>query len=133
MTSGFIQILIEDSTVQTAVGSHANKYKVFPVVAPQETPQKFVTVEKKSNQPTLAKDCLSRLDTSEYEVRSWAKNFRDTETLHEVCRTALESTSEVVTDACTFKKIWMTNDYDGFDETLEMYCHIGVYSANVVR
>lgn len=134
MTSGFIQILIGDSNVQSAVGSHAGKVKVYPVVAPQETPAEFMTVRKRGNEPFISKDCLSRLDTGEYEVRSWSKKgFRETETLHEVGRTALESVTEVVTSACTFKKIWMVNDYDDFDEELQMYCHVGIYSANVVR
>lgn len=134
MTSGFIQILIGNTAVQNAVGLSGVKVKVYPVVVPQETPEAFVTVEKRGNSPTIAKDCLSRLDTGEYEVRTWSKKgFRETETLHEVCRTALESVTTVVTSACTFKKIWLTNDYDGFDERLEMYCHVGVYAANVVR
>ena len=134
MTSGFIQILIANAGVQTAVGLSGSKVKVYPVVVPQDTPEAFVSVEKRSNSPTISKDCLSRLDTGEYEVRAWSKKgFRETELIHEACRTALESVTTVVTSACTFKKIWMTNDYDGFDQTLEMYCHVGVYAANVVR
>lgn len=134
MTSGIIQILIENTAVQTAVGMSGTKYKVYPVVAPQATDQAFITVNKRSNDPMIMKDCLSTLDTSEYEVKAWSKRgFRETETLHEVCRTALESVVAVITDACTFRKVWMINDYDGFDETLDMYCHVGVYSANVER
>lgn len=135
MTSGLIQILIADSDVQAAVGQDVNdKYKVYPIVAPQKTDQLYVTVQKQGNDPILSKDCFSTLDTSSYELHVWSKKgFRETEVVHEICRVALETGTEVVTDACTFRKIWMTNDYDAYDKDNDMYCHVGIYTANVVR
>lgn len=134
MTSGIIEILIENAAVQAAVGQFGGKYKIYPVVAPQKMEQPYVTVIKRGNEPILSKDCFSTLDTSEYELHVWSKRgFRETETIHEVCRVALETGTQVITDACTFKKIWMTNDLDGYDKDLDMFCHIGIYVANVVR
>ena len=134
MTSGLIQILIADANVQTAVGQFEGKYKIYPVVAPQKAPQVFVTIKKRANDPILSKDCFSTMDTSEYELHVWSKEgFRETEIVHEICRRALETGSFVQTDVCDFRKIWMTNDFDDFDQTLQMYCHVGIYQANVIR
>lgn len=138
MTSGIIQILIGDTNVQTAVGTYVNagetKYKVFPVVAAQKTVEPWVAVQKRGNEPFITKDCFSRLDISVYETRVWSKKgFRETEMIHEVCRRALETGVRVITDSCTFQRIWLTNDYDHFDEDQQMYCHVGLYTAQVER
>lgn len=134
MTSGIIQILIGNTNVQAAVGQSGGKYKVFPVVAPDLTHEIYVCVLKIQNDPILTKDCFSTVDTSTYHVRVWSKKgFRETETIHEVCRRALETGTPVSTSACDFSRIWIVNDYDHFDEPQSMYCHIGVYQANVKR
>lgn len=138
MTSGIIEILIGNAQVQAieliASTEQVGIFKVFPIVCPQGETEPFITVLKTGNTPTLSKDCFSTLDTSNYEVRSWSKKgFVKTEDMSETCRRALETGSDVVTQACTFKKIWMTNDYDHYDEESDMFCHIGLYTAFVVR
>lgn len=138
MTSGLIEILINDPAVQ-AIASITSTvqvgiYKVFPVVAPQNEEEPFITLKKTGNTPTLSKDCFSTLDTSTYETRCWSKaGFVKTEDMHEIVRRSLETGTTVVTEACTFKKIWLTNDYDFYDQASDMFCHIGIYSAHVVR
>lgn len=139
MTSGIIQILINNSEVAVAVGTYhpdggTPKVKVFPVVAAPQAKEPYICVMKKSNNPMISKDCFSRLDTSFYEVRVWSKKgFRQTEIIHELCRIALETAIPFVTDACTFNKIWMEDDNDSYSEQEDMFCHVGQYTANVVR
>lgn len=134
MTSGIIQILINNSTVQNAVGREAGKYKVYPVVASHKAETPYVCVQKVSNEMMLGKDCFSHIDTSTYEVRVWSKSgFRETEEISEICRRALETSVPVNTSACLFNKIWTTNDYDTYDNNVDMFCHVSIFQGNVVR
>lgn len=138
MTSGLVEILIGNPNVQAIAGLESTKeagiYKIFPVLAPQNEIEPFITIRMLGNTPTFSKDCFSTMDTPSYEVRCWAKRgLVMCEDVHEIVRRALETGTTVVTEACTFKKIWMTNEYDGYDEKSDMLCHIGIYSANVSR
>lgn len=134
MTSGFIQILIGNSGVQTAVGMSDGKYKVYPVVASIKAETPWVCVQKTSNEPTVSKDCFSRIDLSTYEVRVWSKaGFRETEEISELCRRALETATTVTTSAATFRKIWMVSDYDSYSREDDMFCHVSTFQAHVVR
>jgi hypothetical protein len=125
MTSELIQILIANAGVQTAVGTSqiTGKYKVFPFVAPQKEQGPFIVVIKKSSETTGSANCIGTLDFGVYEVRSWSKNYITTEEIHEAARVALE----------TGTGIFMVNDFDGFDQESDMYCHIGVYRTNETR
>src|SRR5687768_11795930 len=136
MTSGIIQIMINNSAVQALVEESpaTGKYKVYPVVAPQLEKQPFYTVLKKQNETTGQLNCIGTLDFPVYEVRAWSKEgFRKTELMHEAARLAIESESEVVTDACTFDGIHLINDYDHYESGSDMFCHIGIYRAQMKR
>ena len=60
MTSGIIEILIENTTVQTLIGRNkaGDKYKVYPVVCPQGEGQPYITVYKggSGTLPSLSKE-----------------------------------------------------------------------------
>lgn len=138
MTSGIIQILIDNVQVQTAIGlgEDGEHYKVFPVTVVKEQ-MPYVTVKKATNTPTLSKDCFSTMDTSRYELRVWSTSFIETEEIHEVCRRALETGTLVETSVCDFRKIWLTDDFDAevqnSSEQNQVYCHIGIFEASVPR
>lgn len=138
MTSGLIEILIGNAQVQAIAGLESEEesgvYKVFPVVAPQNEKEPFITLRKTSNAPTISKDCFSTLDTSAYELTTWSKaGFVKTEDMFEVCRRALETGTLVETEACDFKKIWLVNDWDWYDEKSDMFAHKGTFHASVAR
>jgi hypothetical protein len=136
MTSGIIEILTDNAGVQALAGLNAggDKYKIYPFRAPQPEHGPYILVGKASNNTqSEGKEIFSTLDYPTYQVLCYHKNFRPTEVMHEAARTALDSNQWFETEACRFEKIWLINDYDSFDNALEMYCHIAIYGAEQRR
>lgn len=137
MTSGIIEILIENTGVQNEVGQNeaGNKYKVYPTVCPQLEKQPYILVSMVSNdaQTSLDKTEESLLDYPQYQVLCYATNFRKTETMHAACRAALDNI-EATTDAgAEFDRIWLVNERDAFDNSAQLYTKVATYKAEVKR
>lgn len=136
MTSGLIEILVEDSVVQDKVGLNVagDKYKVFPFVCPQGESGPFITVSKQSNsRQTLDKTYANQVDYPLYNVISWSKVYRTAELLNQAVRAALDNKGFVTEAGTTFARIWMFDERDGFDKDADMYACIGVYATEEKR
>lgn len=125
MTSGIIEILLEDVQVQNEVGMNraGNKYKIFPVVCPQGEEQPYIVVFRTSagSVPSLTKDIRSELDYPTVSVLCYAKSYRQAELLAEATRESLER-SDYDTDAgYNFNSIWLTQERDLFDNSAQLY------------
>jgi hypothetical protein len=134
MTSGIIEILTDSSAVQALVGenSRSDKFKVYPFKAPQPENGPYIIVAKTTNSTqSQGKEIESTLDYPTYDVLSYSKKFRETEEMHEACRSALDNMTSI-TEVCTFKRIWLVNDRDGFDDSAQMYVHVATYAAEQV-
>jgi hypothetical protein len=137
MTSGIIEILIENATVQSLVGVDGRgKYKVYPVFAPEGVSWPYVVVSEVSLNPTLAKGCPSDLDYPRYNVLVYSLDFRQTELIQAACRACLDTGSGFTTDAgAEFHSIYMVDRQDLFmpsqGEGPGMYVKVGVYAAEV--
>jgi hypothetical protein len=134
MTSGIIEILIENAEVQTLIGQDdRGQYKIYPMVAPQGVEQPYVTVSEVSLQPTLGKGCPSDLDKPTYNVQVYSLSFREAELIQEACRVALDTGTDWVTDACSFDSVYMIDRKDLYmQETGQgslIYVKLGVYEA----
>jgi hypothetical protein len=135
MTSGIIEILTDSVAVQALVGQNeaADKYKVYPFVAPQGEKGPYIVVAKTANSTvSMGKEIESTLDYPTYDVLHYSKNFRTTEEMHEASRDALDNKTSV-TAVCEFKKIWLVTDRDGFDNSAQMYVHVSTYAAEQYR
>lgn len=135
MTSGIIEILIENAGVQTIVGQSGFKYKVYPVVAPQRTEPPYITVFKGQNNAvlSLSKDIESQLDYPLVTVNCWSKNFRETELIHEAVRAALDNQGFTTDAGYVFNRVWLVDDRDGFDQEQNFYVHVAVYGVEEKR
>lgn len=137
MTSGIIEILTENVAVQTLVGRNErdDKYKIFPVVAPQNTEPEYITVFKGSNNATLSlsKDFPSMLDYPQVTVNCWSKVFRNTELIFEAVRDALDNQGFTTDAGYTFNRIWLVDDRDGFDQEQGFYVHVAVFAVEEKR
>jgi hypothetical protein len=135
MTSGIIEILLDDTGVTTLVGLSGSKYKIFPVVAPQQTEPPYLTVFKGSNNSTtsLSKDEISGLDYPIVTVNCWSKVFRDTELLFEAVRTALDNKQSDTDVGYVFNRIWLVDDRDGFDNEQQLYVHVCTFGLEQKR
>jgi hypothetical protein len=139
MTSGIIEILIENSGVQTAVGQDdRSKYKVYPVVAPQNVTTPYVIVAEESMRPSLSKGCVSTLDFPRYTVLVYSTDFLETETIQEACRVALETGMGFTTDVgAAFDSIYMVDRKDLFQQAQGegggLYVKAGFYEAGSKR
>lgn len=139
MTSGIIEILIENAGVQTAVGQDIrSKYKVYPVVAPQYAQTPYITVSEESIRPTLGKSCPSTLDAARYHIMVFSTDFLETETIQEACRLALDNGQGFTTDVgAEFGSVYMIDRKDlwhmGTGEGGGLYVKLGVYEAESIR
>lgn len=137
MTSGIIEILTENAGVQTIVGlnERGDKYKIFPVVAPQKTEPNYITVFKGQNNATisLSKDLESMLDYPLVTINSWSKSFRDTELMFEAVRDALDNQGFTTDAGYTFNRVWLVDDRDGFDNEQQLYVHVAVFGVEEKR
>lgn len=139
MTSGIIEILIENAAVQAAVGQDSqSQYKVYPVAAPQNVSTPYVIVSEVSLNPTLGKGCPSDLDFPRYNVLIYSTDFLETETIQEVCRVVLDSGNSFSTDAgADYGSIYMVDRQDlfqpGVGQEAGLFVKLGVYAAEVTR
>lgn len=125
MTSGIIEILIEDYQVQQLVGLNkaSTKFKVYPIVCPQGEVQPYQVVFRSSAGaiPSLTKDIRSELEYPTVNVISYAKNYRDAEILAEATRAALERSGYDTDAGYVFNSIWLAQERDLFDEASQLY------------
>jgi hypothetical protein len=141
MTSGIIEILIEDINVQALVGQdHRGQYKVYPTVAPEKTPGNtvdgpYVIVSEASLNPTISKGCPSTLDFPRYEVLVYSTDFRETELIQEACRVCLDNGQDWSTETVDFDSIWMVDRRDLYAQGTGqgMYVKAGTYEAAAKR
>lgn len=137
MTSGIIEILLDDATVTDLVGLNrrADKVKIYPTRAPQGETEPYIVVAKVSNNvsTSLTKDLSSLLDYPRYNVACYAKIFRETEILFEAVRAALDNKQSITDAGAVFTRIWLSNDFDAYDDTAQVYCHVAVFDAELKR
>lgn len=137
MTSGIIEILIEDAGVQALAGLNqaGSKYKVYPVIVPQGEKGSYITVFKISNDPVsaLTKRVSAEIDYPRVSVNCWAKNFRQTELMAEAVRNALDNKSASTDAGYTFTRIWLVDDRDGYNQDTSEYMHNLVFAVELKR
>lgn len=135
MTSGIVEILIENTNVQDLVGRNVanTKWKVYPTVVPEKENAPFIVVTKMTTAPTLVKDSQSLLDYPQYQVVCYSKVFHDTELMAEAVRLALDNQGFTTDVGAAFERVWLTDDRDGFDLLADLYAHISIYSAELKR
>jgi hypothetical protein len=137
MTSGIIEILLENSGVTNLVGSVGGHVKIFPTQAPQTvllTYGDYITVSEVSLNPSLAKGCPPDMDRPRYVVLCFSLDFRKAEILQAACRAALDTGQGFTTDAgATFDQIWMVDRSDLFQpaqgDGAGMYVKSGIYEC----
>lgn len=131
MTSGIIEILIEDAGVQVAVGRNANdtKWKVYPTVCPQGEEQPYITVYEFGLDAVAGKQCFGELDYPKIRVVGNAKNFRDMEVMMEATRNALDGKSASTDAGYIFTNISISDHREGWDEAAQL--HVGIQDYRV--
>lgn len=135
MIQGVIEILVEDSGVQDAVGQNkaANKYKVYPVRAPQKEEPPYIVVFKLPSIPTLDKHSVSTLDECKFRAIGYVKNYIERDAITEAIRGALDGKESVTDAGINFSSIWYETDSDGFDEPAQLYAAIVDFGCLVIR
>jgi hypothetical protein len=139
MTSGIIEILIEDTDVQTLVGEDSHgQYKVYPMVAPEGVTTPYVLVSEATLNPSLSKGCPSTFDQPRYVVQVYSTDFRETELIQEACRNALDTGEGFTTDAgANFDSVYMVDRGDLFSPAQGqgpgLFVKQGIYEACLRR
>jgi hypothetical protein len=139
MTSGIIEIFIENAGVQAAVGlDDQDQYKVYPVQAPQLVKTPYVVVAESGLRPSLSKGDASELDYPRYDILVYSTNFLETELIQQACRAAIDAGTGFITDAgVSFDSIYMIDRKDLFQQAQGegggLYVKLGVYEAAAKR
>lgn len=141
MTSGIIEILIEDNNVQALVGQDLRgHYKVYPTRAPEgveNADAPYVIVSEVNLRPSLGKACPSTLDNVRYNILVYSTDFRETEIIQEACRVCLDNGQSWTTDTVDFDGVWMVDRQDlwspGSGQEGGMYVKLGIYEASAKR
>lgn len=134
MTSGIIEILIENSGVQTLVGQDdRGQYKVYPTVAPQGVDLPYVVVSEVSIEPNLSIGCASTLDKPRVTVNACALSFRETELIQDACRAAVDTGQAWTTTDARYTQIYMVDRKDLYlpatGQGSGIYVKLGLYEA----
>lgn len=138
MTSGIIEILIKDAGVQAIPNLQRagdDTYKVFPVVnlSKENDSQPYIVVFKTGNSPTQKKGVASELDYPVVQVNCYGKNFRQSETMFEAVRAALDNKQSTTDVGYEFSRIWLIDDRDGWDNDAECYVHVSTFGCELKR
>lgn len=135
MIQGIIEILTDDSTVQGIVGQNekGNKYKVYPVRAPQKEKPPYIVVFKLPSIPTLDKHSVSTLDECKFRAIGYVENYIERDAMTEAIRGALDGKESVTDAGINFSSIWYDTDSDGFDEPAQLYAAIVDFGCMVIR
>jgi hypothetical protein len=95
MTHGIVDILINDSTVQTLVGlnEEEDKYKVFALVVPQKETAPYIACKMTSRPPIDSKSERASFFSPTVAVFCYATNYKDCLDLERAVKNALDGTS----------------------------------------
>lgn len=143
MIQGIIEILKENTGVQNLVGLNvtSERYKIYPVRYPQkegketDIDESYITVYKTGSSPEQSKDFSSGLDLVSFNVNCYASNYPGAYNLYEAVRLALDNRDlEYTTEAgFIYNGIYMTTDYDAYDDSALRYIHVASFSCHVKR
>jgi len=133
MTQGIIDILIDDSTVQRLVGQNAaeNKYKVYPLVVPQDEKPPYIVV-KLASKPAIP--CKGQRPTSfqpTANVFCYAVNYEETLALETAVINALDGLTAGTYNGINFsylRYVDTSEDYINTDGT-GLYVRLPLFEA----
>lgn len=95
MTEGIVDILINDSTVQSLVGQNkiGDKYKVYPLIVPQKEQAPYIVCRMTSRPPVDCKSSRASMFTPSVAVYCYAVNYNDCLDLERAVINALDNIS----------------------------------------
>ncbi|MEB3210267.1 MAG: hypothetical protein VKL39_02885 [Leptolyngbyaceae bacterium] len=95
MTTGIIQILINNNTVRSLVGLNkaGDKYKVYPLIVPQPEKHPYIVVRLIGRPPVECKDVSPSSFTPTVEVLCYHENYEGALALEEAVINALDNTT----------------------------------------
>lgn len=135
MMQGIIEILTEDTAVQTLVGLNAAalKYKVYPVISPQTEKPPYVVCTLTGSTPAQMKGDPSDLDVENFECLIYANNYEQGHNIDIAIRDALDNKRANTDTGIYFDKIWFVSRRDAAVEGREamIYVRVASYACEV--
>lgn len=136
MMQGIIEILRENTGVQTAVGQNqaGTKFKIYPVLCSQTEKPPYMICALSGSVPTQMKDHVSDLDNENFDIFIFTDTYEHGHNIDVAIRAALDGKSSVTDTGITFDKIWFTSRRDGQVQGREgIFTRIVSYSCHVKR
>lgn len=133
MIQGVIQLLVDDSTVQSLTGEDSEGYpKVYPVVAPQDVKKPYYTVRIIGNNPNQCKDGSSTLDKVFFDVISYGEDYGDIDSLDNAARSVLDN-FRGTKEGINFSRVFFQTHEDLFDQNDRAYIRKSTFHTLVKR
>lgn len=132
MIQGIITKIIEDSTCQTLIGQSGSTYKVYPIVAPQDTTKPYVTIRRTGEFGANVKNSASEVDQLTVNITAYDERYKVCVDILEAIRTVLEN-FKGTQDGIVYKNIWYANSQDLFDKEDNSCVVVDTYNARVGR
>jgi hypothetical protein len=100
MTEGLIDLLVNDSTVQSQVGQNAvaSKYKVYPLTVPQTERPPYITVQMTSRTAVPCKGGRPTAFITQANINCYTISYDDCLDLAKACSDAVDNQTYIGSD-----------------------------------
>lgn len=135
MLQGVIDILINDSGVQSLVGRNnaTDKYKVYPVACPQKEDDPYIILSIiQGTVFTRCKGGAGDQDDTPFDVYCYGKTYKIVDDLFQAVRDAIDLYSGT-SSGVKFQTIFLDDMRDGWDKDAGdgLYVRIATYRAMI--
>lgn len=133
MVKGIINILVNDSNVQTTVGQNkaSNKYKVYPNVCAEPEKFPYSIVRQTAKVPIECKGIDPNAYNYRYDVLSFHKNYYDCEELDLFVVAALNKPNGGTFNGVVFQEIRHVNTADQYSAEYNLHVKVSSFEALV--
>lgn len=132
MIQAAIQILINNSIFQAAIGQFDGKYKVYPVVAPQGAQPPYCVIALSSLTPDSNCTDLATIDVMVYAKGSGTlSEYKQAYDISAIIRTALTGHSGLEANSGITCSFYFVTQRDGYDRESDLIAKISTYNSNV--
>lgn len=132
MIQGIINKIITDSTCQTLIGAVGSRYKVYPVVAPQDEPKPYVLLRRTGEFGATVKNSASEVDQLTVNITAYGETYKTCIDILNAIRVVLEN-FKGTEEGIVYKNIWYANSQDLFDKDDNSFVIVDTYNARVGR
>jgi hypothetical protein len=115
MTEGIVNLLVNNTTVQTLVGQNvrADKYKVYPLITPQGERPPYITVQMTTRTAVPCKGGRPTAFITQASINCYTVNYEDCRELARACSDVVDNQT-YTGDDYSLVEIYQTDESEGW-------------------